>query len=46
MSKEIFHGLCPYTGKPCETFECGTCKVELDERLWLDEFDEEEKEDT
>lgn len=37
--KQIFHGLCPYTGKSCETFECGTCKVEADERLWLKELD-------
>ena len=37
--KQIFHGLCPYTGESCETFECGTCKVEADEQLWLKEFD-------
>lgn len=37
--KQIFHGLCPYTGESCETFECGTCEVEADERLWLKEID-------
>ncbi len=37
--KQIFHGLCPYTGESCETFECGTCKVEVDERLWLKKLD-------
>ena len=37
--KQIFHGLCPYTGESCETFECGTCEVEVDERLWLKKLD-------
>ena len=41
--KQIFHGLCPYTGESCETFECGTCEVEADERLWLKELDDELK---
>ena len=44
--KQIFHGLCPYTGESCKTFECGTCGVEADERLWLKELDDDYDEES
>lgn len=40
--RHIFNGLCPYTGKPCETFECDKCEIEAEERKWLEELEVEE----
>lgn len=28
----FFDGKCPYTGKPCDKWECDACEVELQER--------------
>lgn len=33
--REYFHGRCPYTDKPCEDWNCNECKVEQEEREWV-----------
>ena len=40
--EELFDGNCPYTGKPCfYSWDCANCDVETEERLWMEEMDEE-----
>lgn len=34
--REYFNGRCPYTDKPCEDWNCLSCKVENQEREWLE----------
>lgn len=29
--KRFFRGLCPYTNKPCEVWDCVPCKVNKEE---------------
>ena len=36
--KERFNGKCPYTDKPCDTFECKGCAVEEAERQFVNEI--------
>lgn len=40
--RQLFDGICPYTGKPCGTeIDCRDCETEVEERNLYDE----EKED-
>lgn len=39
--KEIFKGICPYTDKPCEDWNCTECEVEKAEREYLESEAEE-----
>jgi len=34
-NKEIFNGICPYTDKPCEEWNCTECEVEKAEQEYL-----------
>ena len=36
-AKELFDGKCPYTSKKCESFNCTECKVEEEERRFLND---------
>lgn len=31
---ERFGHRCPYTDKPCDTFDCENCKTEIEEKRW------------
>lgn len=37
QTRDYFHGRCPYTDKPCEDWNCNKCKVEQEEREYLEE---------
>lgn len=40
--EKLFDG-CPYTGKPCfYSWDCANCEVEAEERLWMEELEEED----
>lgn len=43
--KELFHGKCPYTGEPCEFFNCHECEVEMREREYAKELDTDEEDE-
>ena len=34
---EFFNYRCPYTGKPCDDWNCDECEVEEQERRCMDE---------
>ena len=34
--REHFKGICPYTGKKCDTWTCGICEVEERERKFME----------
>lgn len=34
--REYFNGICPYTGKPCDDWNCSECEVEQREREWME----------
>lgn len=38
-NREIFNGICPYTDKPCEEWNCIKCEVEKAERDYLENKD-------
>lgn len=41
--EELFDGCCPYTGKTCfNAWDCANCEVEAEERLWMEELEEED----
>ena len=40
-AREYFEGKCPYTGKPCDDWECAKCEIEKQEKEWA-EGDENE----
>lgn len=40
-AKEYFEGRCPYTGKPCDDWECNKCETEKQEQRWIEEEEEE-----
>ena len=42
--RDFFDGYCPYTDKPCESWQCNDCEVEAEGYMWLEELDEEESE--
>jgi len=37
IAKNHFNGRCPYTDKPCDDWNCNECKVEQEEREYLEE---------
>ncbi len=40
--EKLFDG-CPYTGKTCfNAWDCANCEVEAEERLWMEEIEEED----
>lgn len=42
LMQTIFHGDCPYTGEPCDCWNCSDCEVEAQEAAWMEELDQEE----
>lgn len=44
-AKEYFGGKCPYTGKKCESWECSRCQAEKNEKEWMEELDNLEREE-
>lgn len=41
--RELFHGKCPYTGNPCNDWNCLECEIERQEREWSLQFDDDER---
>lgn len=37
-AKEYFKGVCPYTDKPCEDWNCTECEVEKAEREYIESY--------
>ena len=37
---ELFDWKCPYTGKPCNEWECDTCEVEEQEKEAMKDIDD------
>lgn len=42
---EYFGGKCPYTDKPCNEWECGTCEIDAQEKEAMEELDRAESEE-
>ena len=36
---ELFAYKCPYTDKPCYSWECESCEVEQEEREWCEQME-------
>lgn len=43
--EELFEGRCPYTDKPCYDWNCKECKVEKEEREWMERIARGEHDD-